>query len=135
VAQVGEDIVSTSDGLAQHAGVGLSSYTPADARKVMAELRTALPVCATASMLPSAAEPGAGLGYSGTRSRAAAGYGDDTLAFDTTQVVVGSGGPKIPLTVLVVRKGSTIATFMSANPIQPPVIPVDIIEAQLKKLG
>jgi hypothetical protein len=134
-AQVSEDVVSATDELAQHASVSLSSYTLAEARKVMAELRAALPVCATASMLPSASHPGAGLGYSGTRSRSAAGYGDDALAFDTTQVIVGAGGPTIPTTVLVVRRGSTVATFLSIDPIQPPSIPEAIIEAQLKKLG
>ncbi|MFI9549556.1 hypothetical protein ACIHAR_37585 [Streptomyces sp. NPDC052016] len=133
-AQVSQDIVSTSDDLGQHASVGLTSYTLADARTVMTELRAALPKCVTAEMRPSAAHPGAGLGYSGSQSRSVSGYGDETLAFDTTQVV-DSGGPSIPVTVLVVRQDSTIATFLSLNPIQPPTIPQDIIDAQLKKLA
>ncbi|MEU4095259.1 hypothetical protein [Streptomyces sp. NPDC026673] len=135
-AKVEGDVVSDSDGLAHHASVGLTSYTRPDALKVMAELRAALPLCTTASMLPSASHPGAGLGYSGTRGRSAGDYGDDSIAFDTTQVIAeAGGGPTIPLTVLVVRKGSTVAAFASLNPTQPPVIPENIIEAQLKKLG
>jgi hypothetical protein len=131
-AQVSQDIVSTSDDLGQHASVGLTSYTLADARTVMTELRAALPKCRTAEMRPSAAHPGTGLGYSGTQSRSVADYGDETLAFDT-QVVVDGGGPSTPLTVLVVRQDSTIATFLSLAP-SPPTIPQDIIDAQLKKL-
>ncbi|MEV5436539.1 hypothetical protein AB0K80_10950 [Streptomyces sp. NPDC052682] len=133
-AKVSQDVVSTSDDLGQHASVGLTSYTLADARTVMRELRTALPKCATAEMRPSAAHPGAGLGYSGSQPRSVPGHGDETLAFDATQVIV-SGGPSIPVTVLVVRQDSTIATFLSLNPIQPPTIPQDIVDAQLKKLA
>ncbi|NEB02591.1 hypothetical protein G3I78_26520 [Streptomyces sp. SID13726] len=133
-ARVSQDIVSTSDDLGQHASVSLTSYAPAHARTVMTELRAALPKCATAEMRPSAANPGAGLGYSDARPGPGSDYGDEALAFDATQFV-SSGGPSIPVTVLVVRKGSTIATFTSLNPFQPPIIPVDIIEAQLKKLA
>jgi hypothetical protein len=133
-AQVSQDVVSTSDDLGQHASVGLTSYTLADARTVMTELRAALPKCVTAEMRPSAAHPGAGLGYSGAQSRSVSGYGDETLAFDATQVV-DSGGPSIPVTVLVVRQDSTIATFLSLNPVQPSTIPQDIVDAQLKKLA
>ncbi|MET9116047.1 hypothetical protein ABZX38_17860 [Streptomyces longwoodensis] len=131
-AQVSQDVVSASDELGQHASVGLTSYTLADARTVITELRAALPKCATAEMHPSAAHPGAGLGYSDIPSRSVTGYGDETLAFDTTQVVDG-GGPSLPLTVLVVRQDSTIATFTSLHPFQP-TIPQDIVDAQLKKL-
>lgn len=135
-AQVSQDVVSASDDLGQHASVGLTSYAPADARRVMTELRAALAKCATAEMRPSAAHPDAGLGYSGARSRSVSGYGDESLAFDATQVVVDGGkGPSIPFTVLVVRQDSVIATFMSVNPIQPPTIPQDIVDAQLKKLA
>ncbi|MER6184880.1 hypothetical protein [Streptomyces sp. NPDC001652] len=133
-AQVSQDIVSASDDLGSHASVGLTSYTLADARTVMTELRAALPKCATAEMRPSAAHPGAGLGYSDTQSRSVSGYGDETLAFDATQII-NSGGPSIPITVLVVRQDSTIATFLSLNPFQPPTIPQDIVDAQLKKLA
>ncbi|MCF4136336.1 hypothetical protein L1856_04810 [Streptomyces sp. Tue 6430] len=84
--------------------------------------------------IASIAHPGAGLGYSGSRSRSVSGYGDETLAFDTTQVI-DSGGPSIPVTVLVVRQDSTIATFLSLNPVQPPTIPQDIVDAQLRKLA
>ncbi|MEW2619882.1 hypothetical protein [Streptomyces sp. NPDC048106] len=133
-AQVIQDIVSASDDIGQHASVGLTSYTLADARTVMTELRAALPKCATAEMRPSAANPGAGLGYSGTRSRSVSSYGDETLAFDATQITK-SGEPSIPITILVVRQDSTIAAFLSLNPIQPPTIPQDIVDAQLKKLA
>ncbi|MER5513928.1 hypothetical protein [Streptomyces sp. NPDC002763] len=68
-AQVGQDVVSASDDLGQHASVGLTSYTLVDARRVMTELRAAFAKCTTAEMRPSAAHPDAGLGYSGTRSR------------------------------------------------------------------
>ncbi|MGC5003656.1 hypothetical protein [Streptomyces sp. DT203] len=132
-AQVSQDVVSASDDLGQHASVDLTSYTLADARTVMTELRAALPKCATAEMRPSAAHPGAGLGYSGTRSRSVSGFGDETLAFDATQFVDG-GGPSILVTVLVVRQDSTIATFLSLDPFQPS-IPQDIVDAQLKKLA
>ncbi|MDL5199717.1 hypothetical protein [Streptomyces sp. ALI-76-A] len=133
-AHVSQDIVAASDDLGQHASVGLSSYTLADARTVMTELRAALPKCTTAEIRPSAAYPGAGLGYSGTQSRSVSGYGDETLAFDATQII-NSGGPSIPITILVVRQDSTIATFLSLNPFQPPTIPQDIVDAQLKKLA
>ncbi|MFI9833587.1 hypothetical protein ACIHIX_38550 [Streptomyces sp. NPDC051913] len=135
-AEVTQDVVSDSDSMGQHASVSLASYTRADAGTVMTELRTALGKCTTADMRPSAALPGAGLGYSGARPRSVSGYGDEALAFDATQVVVdGGAGPEIPVTVLVVRKDSTIATFLSLNPIQPPEIPQDVLDAQLKKLA
>jgi hypothetical protein len=136
-ARVSQDIMSASDDVGPHASVGLTSYTLADARTVMTELRAALPKCATAEMRPSAAHPGAGLGYSGAEPRSASGYGDgdEALAFDATQVVVGGGIPSIPVTVLVVRKDSTIATFLSLNPFEPPTIPQDIVDAQLKSLA
>lgn len=133
-AQVSQDIVSASDDFGPHASVGLTSYTLADARTVMTELRAALPKCATTEMRPSAAHPGAGLGYSGTQPRSVSGYGDETLAFDATQII-NSGGPSIPITILVVRQDSTIATFLSLNPFQPPTIPQDIVDAQMKKLA
>ncbi|MFJ9558795.1 hypothetical protein ACIRQQ_01975 [Streptomyces fuscichromogenes] len=135
-AEVTQDVVSTSDDVGQHASVGLASYALADARTVMAELRSALGKCAAAEMRPSAVHPDAGLGYSGTRSRSVSGYGDEALAFDATQVVVDGGkGPSIPFTVLVVRQDSTIATFFSLNPIQPPAIPEDVVDVQLKKIA
>ncbi|MFF7983001.1 hypothetical protein ACFZDK_28440 [Streptomyces sp. NPDC007901] len=135
-AEVTQDVVSASDDLGQHASVGLTSYALADARTVMAELRSALAKCATAEIRPSAAHPGAGLGYSSAQSRSVSGYGDETLAFDATQVVGDGGtGPSIPCTVLVVRQDSTIATFLSLNPIQPPAIPEDVVDAQLKKIA
>ncbi|WP_406218395.1 hypothetical protein [Streptomyces canus] len=56
------------------------------------------------------------------------------MAFDAAQVVV-SGGPSIPVTVLVVGQESTVATFMSLSPFQPPTVPQDVIEAQMKKLA
>jgi len=135
-AEVTQDVVSDSDSMGQHASVGLASYTRADAGTVMTELRAALGKCTTADMRPSAALPGAGLGYSGARPRPVSGYGDEALAFDATQVVVdGGAGPEIPVTVLVVRQDSTIATFLSLNPIQPPEIPQDVLDAQLEKLA
>ncbi|MFD3837983.1 hypothetical protein ACFWWC_17225 [Streptomyces sp. NPDC058642] len=133
-ARVSQDIVSASGVVGPHASVGLTSYTLADARKVMTELRAALPKCATAEMRPSAAHPGAGLGYADAQSRSVSDYGDETLAFDATQII-NSGGPTIPITVLVVRQDSTVATFLSLNPVQPPTIPQDIVDAQLKKLA
>ncbi|WP_406178508.1 hypothetical protein [Streptomyces canus] len=133
-AHVSQDVVSDSDDLGQHASVGLTSYTLADARTVMTNLRAALPKCTTAEIRPSAAHPGSGLGYSDAEARSVSGYGDETLAFDATQVAV-SGGPSIPVTVLVVRQESTVATFMSLNPFQPPTVPQDVIEAQMKKLA
>ncbi|MDX2709555.1 hypothetical protein ACFYYN_25475 [Streptomyces sp. NPDC001902] len=135
-AKVEGDVVSDPDEPEHHASVGLTSYTRSDALKAMAELRAALPLCATASMLPSASQLGTGLGYSGTRGRSAGDYGDDAIAFDTIQVVAeAGGGPTIPMTVLVVRKGSTVAAFASLDLSQPPVIPESIINAQLEKLG
>lgn len=135
-AQVVQDVVSDSDGLGQHASVSLASYTRADARSVMSELRAALAQCTSADMRPSPAHPDAGLGFTGAQSRPVSGYGDEVVAFDATQVIVGSGaGPKIPVTVLVVRQDATIATFLSLNPVQPPAIPQDVLDAQLKKLA
>ncbi|MCW8382435.1 hypothetical protein [Streptomyces justiciae] len=135
-AQVVQDVVSDSDGLGQHASVSLASYTRADAGLVMSELRAALAQCTAADMRPSAAHPDAGLGLSGALPRSVSGYGDEALAFDATQVVVdGGAGLEIPVTVLVVRQDSTVATFMSLNPIQPPAIPQDVLDAQLKKLA
>ncbi|MFG2463474.1 hypothetical protein ACGFWE_41400 [Streptomyces sp. NPDC048523] len=133
-AQVSQDIVSDSDDLGQHASVSLTSYPLTDARTIMTTLRTALPQCTTAEIRPSSAHPGPGLGYSDAQARPVSGYGDETLAFDATQVAV-SGGPSIPVTVLIIRQDSTVATFMSLNPFQPPSIPQDLIEAQLKKLA
>lgn len=135
-ARVVQDVVSDSDGLGQHASVSLASYTRADAQSVMSELRTALAQCTTADMRPAAAHPDAGLGFTGAQSRPVSGYGDEAVAFDATQVIVGSGaGLEIPVTVLVVRQDSTIATFLSLNPVQPPAIPQDVLDAQLKKLA
>jgi hypothetical protein len=132
-AEVDQDVVSRSDELADHASVGLSSYTPADARGVMAELRAAFRSCGTATIRPPAAHAGSGLSYSRPQPRPAPHLGDDTLAFDLGQVVGGMG--TIRMTVLVTRVGSTVVTFLSINPFQPPAVPPEIVTAQMKKLA
>jgi hypothetical protein len=135
-AHVSEDVVSSADAMAQHASVSLTSYTGADAGKVISELRFALSQCTTAAIRPSAARPGDELGYSSPYQRTAPGAGDDAIAFDASQVIVGVDAPVIPMTVVVVRKGSTVATFMTLDPTdETPAIPEDILDTQLKKLA
>ncbi|WP_433891123.1 hypothetical protein [Streptomyces sp. CA-111067] len=134
-AQVEEDVVYASDAMGRHASVGLSSYRADDAQQVMTELRAALSRCTTAAIRPSASHPGDGLEYHSPYQRTAPGVGDETLAFEASEVADGGRSLVIPLGVLVVRRGATVVTFASLNPTATPVIPDDIVHAQMDKLG
>ncbi|MFG1807560.1 hypothetical protein [Streptomyces sp. NPDC049040] len=135
-AHVSEDVMSSADTMASHASISLTSYTDSDARNVLSELRFALSQCTTAAIRPSAARPGDELGYSSPYQRTAPGAGDDAIGFNASQVIVGVNGPVIPMTVMVVRKGSTVATFKTLDPTDEyPSIPKDILDTQLKKLA
>jgi hypothetical protein len=82
---------------------------------------------------PDSPPPGVGSSKRAS-ARPVSGYKDETLAFDATQVAV-SGGPGIPVTVMAVRRESTVDTFMSLSPFEPPTVPQDVIKAQLMKLA
>ncbi|MGW5354207.1 hypothetical protein ACWERV_27265 [Streptomyces sp. NPDC004031] len=135
-AHVSEDVVPSADATARHASVALTSYTDTVAGQVMSELRFALSQCTTAEIRPSGARPGDELQYSSPYQRTAPGAGDDAIAFDASQVVVGADGSAIPMTVVVVRKGSTIVTFKTLDQTDDtPDIPQNILHTQLAKLA
>jgi hypothetical protein len=124
----------------QSGSIVLTVYGAADAPKVMAGLRNALPACVNAhserhGLLAD------GISFTHPEVQPAPRLGDDALTFRITQNVAGDDiGPEpidVPMTFTVVRVGTTIATFWNLSGrdrTQPAVIAPQLIPAQLARL-
>ncbi|MDN3029539.1 hypothetical protein [Streptomyces sp. S.PB5] len=135
VARVGRMVVSKEDS-ASGATVILSSHRGQDAAKVIAELRGAVEEC------ESFDDVMAGFPYEDVELRDDPGYGDESVSLRLTQVVADAGDEiRVPFAVVAVRQGATVATFYEFNrpgpdgDSTPAVVPEEIVEAQLEKLG
>ncbi|WP_328580747.1 hypothetical protein [Streptomyces sp. NBC_00370] len=109
----------------------LVSYRPADAVRVLADLRTALRTCtAYAVDLPTVA-------YEDVKAVDDPAQGENSVAFGLTTVMNADSDPlRVAVGVLVKRHGSTVAVYKSTadRPGKPAKLPADLIAAQTKVL-
>ncbi|WP_428954295.1 hypothetical protein [Streptomyces sp. cg35] len=105
--------------------LGLLAHEEADAKKVLAGLRTASEKCE--------AYEHTGYKYSGVKPRKAPDLGDEAVSYEMTGKI---DGETIPMTYTVVRTGSTVASFYAMNILdaKQAEVPGEIIRAQLAKL-
>lgn len=112
--------------------MALASYAPHQATEVLATLRTALRSC-------TAFTPAYGFAYEDVTALPDPGLGSESVSFRLLQVVSSDAEEslKVPVTVIVVRAGATIATFQSANTKRDgqAVVPSDVVSKQLTKLA
>jgi hypothetical protein len=139
-AAVSESAVPT--GTADHQGVmfTLLSYTPATAPKVLKDVRSALPACATSTLHPSGDAFSDSPDLARPHAVADPRLGDESVAFRVTEVHPAddtSGAVSLDMHVLLVRKGATVLVFTadsSAEPGKPAAMPTAVVTAQLDKL-
>jgi hypothetical protein len=108
----------------------LTAHKPADAQKVLADLRAAIKACAGGFTSRTGDGPSQ---YSGVKELTAPEAGDDALAY---QVTGSLEGESVPLVFHVVRSGATVAIFYTANLVdaKTPEIPAAVVTAQADKL-
>ncbi|MET3986699.1 hypothetical protein [Streptomyces sp. PvR034] len=109
--------------------VGLNSYDGKGAADAFAAVKTAGTACA-------AGFPGAKESETGKVTKISAGdavtAGDEAVAFAVERDV---DGEKIATQLVVVRKGSTVASFYAVSPTGAAAQPKAVVDAQTKKLG
>ncbi|MEU4496083.1 hypothetical protein AB0F96_22205 [Streptomyces sp. NPDC023998] len=115
-----------------HGGsMALASHTPAEASRMIQQVRTALRSC-------NAFTPAFGFAYEGVTVLPDPRLGDESVSFRLLQVVSSEGEKplKVPVTVIVVRVGAALATFQAANFERngQAVVPRDVVDEQLIKL-
>lgn len=105
--------------------VGLLAQPEADAKKVVADLRTQSEKCASFEHTDYQ--------YTKVEPLKAPAVGDEAVAYSMTATIEGD---EIPATYTVVRSGSTLAVFYGANLLsaKQAKVPEDMIEAQVAKL-
>jgi len=113
--------------------MSLAAHTPADAARVIPDVRAAARSC------KAAFAPNYGFQYEAVAALPDPGLGDESASFKLVQIVeVGKGRPvKVPMTFVAVRTGSTVAIFHASNIRggQAAVVPADVVDAQLTKLA
>ncbi|MBL1095531.1 hypothetical protein [Streptomyces coffeae] len=109
---------------------GISSYSAAGAKTFMRELKAALSDCAGGF---STTLSGRTVRYSEVRSTPLKAAGDDSVGYGLT---ASAQGTKIPMRVVAVRSGSTIALFMGVDfkKLSEFPVPRAIVDKQLEKL-
>lgn len=111
--------------------MALASHTPAEASRMIQQVRAALRSC-------NAFTPAFGFAYEGVTALPDPKLGDESVSFRLLQVVSSEGEKplKVPVTVIVVRAGATLATFQAANFERDgqAVVPRDVVDEQLAKL-
>ncbi|MFE2296848.1 hypothetical protein ACFXAW_01470 [Streptomyces sp. NPDC059445] len=105
--------------------VGLLAQKEADAKKVVADLRTQSENCNSYEHTD--------YHYTEVKPVKAPALGDEAVAYSMTSDIEGT---KIPVTYTVVRSGSTLAVFyaMSVLSEKAPDVPADVMEAQVTKI-
>ncbi|MFK4222764.1 hypothetical protein [Streptomyces sp. NPDC019890] len=116
-----------------HGGsMALASHTPAEASRMIQQVRAAMRSC-------NAFTPAFGFAYEGVTELPDPKLGDESVSFRLLQVVSSEGEKplKVPVTVIVVRMGATLATFQAANFERDgqAVVPRDVVDEQLTKLA
>lgn len=112
----------------------LVSYRSADASQVMRELRTSLKTC----MGYQAGTGAMTMSYDDVEAIKAPQQGDEGLAFCLKWVLdPGTDGLKSPVSVAILRHGSTLAIYkaVSTTPQVPASVPSDLVHAQSKALN
>ncbi|MEU8824067.1 hypothetical protein [Streptomyces sp. NPDC048636] len=109
---------------------GISSYSAAGAKSFMRELKAALADCSGGFTTTLS---GQSVRYTEVRSRPAKAAGDDALGYGMT---ASAQGTKIPMRVVAVRSGSTVALFMGVDfkGLTEFPVPRTIVDKQLAKL-
>jgi hypothetical protein len=136
-----EQDVTPVSAAGSRATMALTSYRPAAAPKVIADLRTSLRTCRAFT------QPRDDLDYTRPQALPDPRAGDEAVAYRMTQVVssVDSNGDpddgppvEVPMEFLVVRCGATIVSFyamdLPGNDGSSDV-PMDVVKAQIEKLG
>ncbi|WP_406267980.1 hypothetical protein OHT93_13135 [Streptomyces sp. NBC_00191] len=116
-----------------HGGsMALASHTPADAARMIRQVRTAMGSC-------NAFKPAFGFTYEGVTALPDPKLGDESVSFRLLQVLSSEDEKplKVPVTVVLVRVGATLATFQAANIRRDgqAVVPRDVVDEQLTKLA
>ncbi|MET8680612.1 hypothetical protein ABZW18_24260 [Streptomyces sp. NPDC004647] len=108
----------------------LTAHQQKDAAKVLEDLRAAVKACAAGFTAQGEDGPSK---YSAVKELPAPKAGDDVLAY---QVTGDYEGESVPLVFHLMRSGSTIATFYTANLVdaKTPEIPAALVMAQADKL-
>jgi hypothetical protein len=136
-----EQKVSPASGDGPITEMALTSYRPAEAPKVIADLRTSIRTCSGFS------EPLEGFEYTHPQALTDPKVGDEAIAYRLTQVVpsVDSNGDPdggqpvdVPFHFVVVRSGATIVSFYtmtSPGGHGTTDVPMDVVKSQIAKLG
>lgn len=124
--------VQRTAGTSGHSAIlTLVSYRPADAVRVLADLRTALRTCTAYTVdLPTVA-------YEDVKAVDDPSHGEDSVTFGLTMVMNADSDPlRTAVSVLVKRHGSTVAVYKSIadRPGKPAKLPADLIAAQSRVL-
>ncbi|MET7741023.1 hypothetical protein [Streptomyces sp. NPDC005385] len=105
--------------------MGLLAHREADAKGVMADLRTQSEKCESFEHTD--------FKYTAVKVLKAPELGDEAVAYSMTSDI---DGEKIPVSYTVVREGSTLVVFYAMNALggQAPEVPAKVMEAQVAKL-
>ncbi|MGW7264418.1 hypothetical protein [Streptomyces sp. NPDC054842] len=105
--------------------MGLLAHKEADAKKVIADLRTQSKKCTSYEHTDYQ--------YTGIKSLTAPDLGDEAVAYSMTGAIDGS---KIPMSYTIVRSGSTLVVIYAMDALggKAPEAPTSVLEAQVAKL-
>ncbi|MEU9137717.1 hypothetical protein AB0D33_17405 [Streptomyces sp. NPDC048404] len=124
-ARVSRSVTSLTATDATVLRVGLLAQKEADAKKVVADLRTQSGSCNSYEHTD--------YHYTGIKPVKAPALGDEAVSYTMTSDI---DGTKIPMTYLVVRSGSTLAVFYAMNILdeKAPEVSTSVVEAQVTKI-
>ncbi|MEV6654865.1 hypothetical protein [Streptomyces sp. NPDC051219] len=125
-----KQVIGSAEG--DHGGsMALASHTPTEAAGMIQQVQTAVRSC-------KAFTQAFGFAYEAVTPLPDPELGDESVSFRLLQVVSSEGVKplKVPMTVIVVRAGTTVATFQAANIKRDghAVVPSDVVNKQLTKL-
>lgn len=125
VARVSRSLTSLEQTDATVLRMGLLAHEEADAKDVVADLRTQSEKCRSFEHTD--------FKYTSVKALQAPALGDEAVAYSMTNDI---DGEKIPVSYTVVREGSTLVVFYAMNALggQAPEVPAKVMEAQIAKL-
>ncbi|MFJ3224614.1 hypothetical protein ACIPJS_14850 [Streptomyces sp. NPDC086783] len=124
-ARVSRSLTSEKQTDATLVRMGLLAHKEADAKKVVADLRTQSKKCTSYEHTDYQ--------YTGIKSLTAPDLGDEAVAYSMTGAIDGN---KIPMSYTIVRSGSTLVVIYAMDALggKAPEAPVSVLEAQVAKL-
>lgn len=124
-ARVSRSLTSLEQTDATVLRMGLLAHREADAKGVMADLRTQSEKCESFEHTD--------FKYTAVKVLKAPELGDEAVTYSMTSDI---DGEKIPVSYTVVREGSTLVVFYAMNALggQAPEVPAKVMEAQVAKL-